>query len=44
MAYADAFAVGTARAHEETLLTGDPEILDIDSDWELEDLRDPAIP
>lgn len=38
MAYADAFAVATAQAHGATLLTGDPEILDIDTDWALEDL------
>lgn len=39
MAYADAFAVATARAHGASLLTGDPEILDIETDWDLEDLR-----
>jgi predicted nucleic acid-binding protein len=39
MACADAFAVATARAHGATLLTGDPEILDIGTDWDLEDLR-----
>jgi predicted nucleic acid-binding protein len=38
-AYADAFAVATASAHRATLLTGDPEILDADSDWPIEDLR-----
>lgn len=39
MAYADAFAVATARAHAATLLTGDPEILDGPADWAVEDLR-----
>ncbi len=39
MAYADAFAVATALAHRATLLTGDPEILDADTDWSTEDLR-----
>ncbi len=39
MAYADAFAVATALAHGASLLTGDPEILDIETDWDLEDLR-----
>ncbi len=39
MALADAFAVATAQAHGATLLTGDPEILDIETDWDLEDLR-----
>lgn len=39
MAYADAFAVATAVAHGATLLTGDPEILDGDPAWPVEDLR-----
>ncbi len=39
MAYADAFAVATAIAHGATLLTGDPEILDGDPAWPVEDLR-----
>jgi predicted nucleic acid-binding protein len=39
MAYADAFAVATARAHGASLLTGDPEILDVKTGWALEDLR-----
>ena len=39
MAYADAFAVATAMAHEATLLTGDPEILHGDPSWSTEDLR-----
>jgi predicted nucleic acid-binding protein len=39
MAYADAFAVATARAHHAVLLTGDPEIIDGDPAWEVEDLR-----
>ncbi len=32
MAYADAFAVATATAHQATLLTADPEILDADTE------------
>ncbi|MHB8430134.1 MAG: PIN domain-containing protein [Acidimicrobiales bacterium] len=39
LAYADAFAVATAIAHGATLLTGDPEILDGDPAWPIEDLR-----
>jgi predicted nucleic acid-binding protein len=39
MACADAFAVATAIAHGATLLTGDPEILDGDPAWPVEDLR-----
>lgn len=39
MAYADAFAVATAIARGATLLTGDPEILDGDPSWPVEDLR-----
>ncbi|HEX3980807.1 MAG TPA: type II toxin-antitoxin system VapC family toxin [Acidimicrobiales bacterium] len=39
MAYADAFAVATAMAHDATVLTGDPEILDADGPWRTEDLR-----
>ena len=39
MAYADAFAVATAIAHRATLLTGNPEILDGDPAWPVEDLR-----
>jgi predicted nucleic acid-binding protein len=39
MAYADAFAVATATAHRATLLTGDPEILDVKANWSTEDLR-----
>lgn len=39
MAHAGAFAIATAIAHGATLLTGDPEILDADSDWVTEDLR-----
>ena len=39
MAYADAFAVATAIAHGATLLTGDPEILNGDPTWPVEDLR-----
>jgi predicted nucleic acid-binding protein len=38
MAFADAFALATAAAHDATLLTGDPEILDVDG-WPVEDLR-----
>ncbi len=39
MAFADAFAVATAIAHDATLLTGDPEILDGDPAWPVVDLR-----
>jgi predicted nucleic acid-binding protein len=39
VSYADAFAVATAQAHGAVLLTGDPEILDADSGWQVEDLR-----
>lgn len=39
LAYADAFAVVTALAHGATLLTGDPEIVDGDASWPVEDLR-----
>lgn len=39
LAYADAFAVATAKARAATLLTGDPEILTADPDWPVEDLR-----
>lgn len=39
MAVADAFAVATAIAHDATLLTGDPEILDGDPAWPVIDLR-----
>lgn len=39
MAYADAFAVATAVAHRAALLTGDPEIIEADGGWEVEDLR-----
>lgn len=39
MAYADAFAVATAAAHDLTLLTGDPEILSARGDWRVRDLR-----
>lgn len=39
MAYADAFAVATAIAHGATLLTGEPEILNGDLTWPVEDLR-----
>jgi predicted nucleic acid-binding protein len=39
MAYADAFAVATAVAHGADLLTGDPEILEVDADWRVVDLR-----
>ncbi|MEO6121984.1 MAG: type II toxin-antitoxin system VapC family toxin [Acidimicrobiales bacterium] len=39
MAYADAFAVATALAHDATLLTGDPEILGGFRSWRTEDLR-----
>jgi ribonuclease VapC len=39
MAYAEAFAVATAIAHDATLLTGDPEILGGDPAWPVIDLR-----
>ena len=39
MAFADAFAVATALAHEATLYTGDPEIINGDRTWPVEDLR-----
>lgn len=39
MAYADAFAVATALAHDAVLLTGDPEILEARGHWATEDLR-----
>jgi len=39
MAYADAFALATAAAHDAVLVTGDPEILDADGPWAREDLR-----
>lgn len=39
LAFADAFAVATARANDAVLWTGDPEILDADSDWPTLDLR-----
>ncbi len=40
LAYADAFAIATALAHNAHLLTGDPEILDGgDSTWQVVDLR-----
>ncbi len=39
MAYADAFAVATALAHDAVILTGDPEILEAGGPWLAEDLR-----
>ena len=39
IAYADAFALATAIAHEVKLFTGDPEILDGDPHWPVVDLR-----
>jgi predicted nucleic acid-binding protein len=40
LAYADAFAIATAMAHNASLLTGDPEILDGgDPTWPVVDLR-----
>ena len=39
IAYADCFAVATARAHDATLLTGDPELLDRDVGCRVRDLR-----
>jgi predicted nucleic acid-binding protein len=44
IAFADCFAVATAAAHRLTLLTGDPEILDLEGlPCQLEDLRGPSI-
>jgi predicted nucleic acid-binding protein len=39
IAYADAFAIATAIAHGATLLTGNPEIVNGDPNWPVEDLR-----
>ncbi|GIV00222.1 MAG: hypothetical protein KatS3mg014_1837 [Actinomycetota bacterium] len=39
IAYADAFAVATALAHDAVLLSGDPELLEGPSEWRVEDLR-----
>jgi len=39
MAYAGAFAIATAVAHRAELLTGGPEILGAEADWQLVDLR-----
>ncbi len=39
LAFADAFAIATAQAHDAVLLTGDPEILGCDGEWRAEDLR-----
>jgi uncharacterized protein with PIN domain len=39
IALGDCFAIATARAHNATLLTGDPEILDRDLPCPVEDLR-----
>jgi hypothetical protein len=39
IAFADCFAVATARAHDATLLTGDPEILERDLGCSVRDLR-----
>lgn len=39
LAYADAFAVATAIAHDSVLLTGDAEILAAEEDWPVEDVR-----
>ncbi len=39
IAYADAFAIATAIAHDCTLLTGDPEILNGNPTWRTLDLR-----
>jgi predicted nucleic acid-binding protein len=39
IALADCFAIATARAHDLTLLTGDPEILDREVPCRVEDLR-----
>jgi predicted nucleic acid-binding protein len=39
LAYADAFAAATARAHDAELWTGDPELLVAGSTWRWRDLR-----
>jgi predicted nucleic acid-binding protein len=39
LAFADAFAIATAVAHQATLYTGDPEIIDGDPSWNVTDLR-----
>jgi predicted nucleic acid-binding protein len=39
LAYADAFAAATARAHDAELWTGDPELLVADAPWRWRDLR-----
>ncbi len=39
MAYADAFAVATAIAHDAVILTGDPEILEAGGPWRTDHLR-----
>lgn len=39
MAYADAFAIITAQAHDAVLLTADPEILAGEGTWVVESLR-----
>ena len=39
LAFADAFAMATAIAHRAVLMTGDPEILDADPAWPVQDLR-----
>jgi predicted nucleic acid-binding protein len=39
VAYADAFAVATANSYGATLATGDPEIINGDKAWGVEDLR-----
>lgn len=41
LAFADAFAIATARAHDAVLLTGDPELLACEGAWTTEDLRSP---
>lgn len=42
LAYADAFAIATAVARRAVLLTGDPEIVDGDPAWPVQDLRVPG--
>jgi predicted nucleic acid-binding protein len=39
LAYADAFAIATAQANQAILYTGDPEIINGDPEWPVEDLR-----
>ncbi|MGQ0804669.1 MAG: PIN domain-containing protein [Actinomycetota bacterium] len=42
LGFADAFAAATARAHDAVLLTGDPDLIEGDPPWQVEDLRHAA--